>query len=718
MLVKTMIRLLFVALWLFTLPADALVKRGAGSNSTGPITITGISLPQSYFVSNYSNYQLGTPTVTAIGGSFIGVISLATHSGCASTNNASFSVSGNVLSISGAQQNGSYTICLNATQGASSYYQSFTITGNEVPGLSAAVSASPPYSTACAGGSVFMSPTGNDSNSGTSGSPVFSLNKAQTLLPSPAPGWCIQVATGTYSFTGTQYITAGGNASSTTGYLAIRCASGPTAPTVPGGCKFTTSTSLGDLVATYETAQPTQSGSVTGGNTITVSSATGITNGQRIVDYTTNSAIPYGTTVTISGTTVTTSQNITSSNGDSLGILNAYVVVDGIEFDGNSNTVGTNCLGNYPQAAGGIDHFMVINVSAHNCGAAGVTLSGSDYQWAMNDLIYSNSNTNVNQGSGLNIVQPRALTGYTPTTFDTIYSPYHYVLTWNILHDNTLTFGGSISDGNNLILDTCTNFSYTQPMLVGFTLSYNGGARGFHAFGCSTATFVSNTAYNNNRDATLHGFALGELSQQGGSNNTWQNNVGLATTNAGGGYSSGGNNSFGAVGGNGAGSDINITWLTNDVYSIAAQGAYQMFDNDAGATFSGTIAGPVLTASSVSSSNLSVGAIIYGTGSPTPPIVGTKIVSLGTGSGSNGTYNINDSQTVSSATPMQGGYWACTMNQCAVNPSLINPGSGNFAPNTGSPLIGAGTSFTVSWDAQATAQSTTQGACPALAQCP
>ncbi len=65
-------------------------------------------------------------------------------------------------------------------------------------------------------------------------------------------------------------------------------------------------------------ASTTQSGAVTGGNTLTVASASGITSGMYIFDHTTPSAITVGTTITISGTTVTTSAPVASASGDTL----------------------------------------------------------------------------------------------------------------------------------------------------------------------------------------------------------------------------------------------------------------------------------------------------------------------------------------------------------------------------------------------------------------
>jgi hypothetical protein len=68
-----------------------------------------------------------------------------------------------------------------------------------------------------------------------------------------------------------------------------------------------------------------------------------------------------------------------------------------------------------------------------------------------------------------------------------------------------------------------------------------------------------------------------------------------------------------------------------------------------GASFTGVIAGAVLTASATAGV-LAVGMAIFGAGVAS----GTVIASLGTGTGGNGTYNLNISQTVGSE-PMNAG---------------------------------------------------------------
>lgn len=69
----------------------------------------------------------------------------------------------------------------------------------------------------------------------------------------------------------------------------------------------------------------------------------------------------------------------------------------------------------------------------------------------------------------------------------------------------------------------------------------------------------------------------------------------------------------------------------------------------AAATFTATIATTVLTVSAVAAGVIAVGQTISGVG-VTP---GTTIISLGTGTGGTGTYNLSVSQTVGSATVMQ-----------------------------------------------------------------
>jgi hypothetical protein len=64
------------------------------------------------------------------------------------------------------------------------------------------------------------------------------------------------------------------------------------------------------------------------------------------------------------------------------------------------------------------------------------------------------------------------------------------------------------------------------------------------------------------------------------------------------------------------------------------------------ATFTASISGTTMTVTAVASGTLAVGQTVNGTG----VTVNTTITALGTGTGGNGTYTVNNSQTVSSST--------------------------------------------------------------------
>jgi len=66
----------------------------------------------------------------------------------------------------------------------------------------------------------------------------------------------------------------------------------------------------------------------------------------------------------------------------------------------------------------------------------------------------------------------------------------------------------------------------------------------------------------------------------------------------------------------------------------------------ASASFAGSISGTVLTVTAVASGTVTVGQILSGTGVTS----GTQIISLGTGTGGTGTYNVQTSQSASSTT--------------------------------------------------------------------
>jgi len=92
---------------------------------------------------------------------------------------------------------------------------------------------------------------------------------------------------------------------------------------------------------------------------------------------------------------------------------------------------------------------------------------------------------------------------------------------------------------------------------------------------------------------------------------------------------------------------VGITDNGLNVYIV--DGAYRYtwrISSPATAVFVGSISGTTLTVSSVASGKITVGQAIYGVGTS----YATVITALGTGTGSTGTYTLNNSQTVTSQT--------------------------------------------------------------------
>ena len=87
-----------------------------------------------------------------------------------------------------------------------------------------------------------------------------------------------------------------------------------------------------------------------------------------------------------------------------------------------------------------------------------------------------------------------------------------------------------------------------------------------------------------------------------------------------------------------------IGGISGVINAIGGISSGNFYTNSSTASVTGSISGTVLTVTAVASGTLAVGQTIFGTG-----VTGdTVITALGTGSGGVGTYNINNSQTVSS----------------------------------------------------------------------
>jgi parallel beta-helix repeat protein len=385
----------------------------------------------------------------------------------------------------------------------------------EVPGPSRALHARPFYS--CLR-DFYVAPNGSDSNPGTEAQPWLTIQHADTS--SRLGGDCVNVAAGTYK--AKVLVQHGGSEPTPTGYVVYRCQ-------VLAACHVLAS------------------------------------EGGRLWGF--------------------------RNDGN-------FVVVDGFELDGNDalapGGIADACLATDDETYGpgnSAHHIWLINNVVHHCNLSGISLAWKEWYYVMHNAVYLNSFTSHWQGSGISLfvlqcierANPSCYPGstYVPSEMDLSFAPsFHNIVSWNDVHENMLSRSSSVpcgshSDGNGIIMDsffdgTTNKVGYPYQSLVLGNLSYSNGGRGIHVLHSSNITVANNTVYGNGRDNCLNVYALGDLSQQGGSNNIWVNNVSesvLSAVDTSCGHHCGGRNAPVVVGDDVAGAiEVNNTWSNNVTY--------------------------------------------------------------------------------------------------------------------------------------------------------
>jgi parallel beta-helix repeat protein len=309
----------------------------------------------------------------------------------------------------------------------------------------------------------------------------------------------------------------------------------------------------------------------------------------------------------------------------------SFVVVDGFEIDGNnalqSDGIADACLATddetYGEGSGAFNagnsshHIWAVNNIIHHCNLSGISFNDKEWFYAIHNTVYHNSFTSVFQGSGISFVSVQCIEqagtncytsgpagdfGYVPSGNDVIfspanggYAPFHNVVAWNSVYNNRIAFNNTVgcgnhTDGNGIILDTFTDLfntavTYPYQSLVFNNVSYYNGGRGIHVFRTSNVTVANNTVYNNGTDYCNNSFRFGDLSQAGGSNNVWINNIAESVltppysgSGCGTGTFCGAENSPLVAGDAGGFVDTNNTYIGNVL--VGGLGV-QLFNNDA-----------------------------------------------------------------------------------------------------------------------------------------
>ncbi len=249
--------------------------------------------------------------------------------------------------------------------------------------------------------------------------------------------------------------------------------------------------------------------------------------------------------------------NLTWQVWCALAIDASYIIVDGIEIEGNNANLtyqigyqgyldyingikdfvklsrtemgGVSIGKNLPKKitpSQAVHHIIVRNCIIHDCGGSGG--SKCDYVTFENNRIYNNCWYSYNAGSGLSILGP--------VDIDTVTS-YKIFMKNNIVYNNKTLVPWerikALSDGNGIILDINNGtqngdtFSYNGRYLIYNNICYNNGGGGIHAYIAKHIDVINNTCYNN---GTVVGYP--EMDANASSDVKFYNNIMYARTGA------------------------------------------------------------------------------------------------------------------------------------------------------------------------------------------
>ncbi|MES1199707.1 MAG: right-handed parallel beta-helix repeat-containing protein [Pseudomonadota bacterium] len=253
-------------------------------------------------------------------------------------------------------------------------------------------------------------------------------------------------------------------------------------------------------------------------------------------------------------------------------VKTAYVILDGLEIDGNNATNDGEGVAVSGDAAH--HHIVVENCVIHAAGGGGVQMNDSEYFWVVGNIIYRNALTNTYQESGISIYQPQAASAFTATPADEAL-PFHIIIAGNRVRDNVELYDcaadhlGCHTDGNGIIIDKTLNVDRAngapyagRTLVVGNVVAHNGGG-GVHVYLSEHVTVANNTTFNNRFDVANNGTWRGELSNVDSSDVTWVNNIAWAQPGETGVLE---HNSPILVANTPGHTTTNVTWTTNIIF--------------------------------------------------------------------------------------------------------------------------------------------------------
>lgn len=221
--------------------------------------------------------------------------------------------------------------------------------------------------------------------------------------------------------------------------------------------------------------------------------------------------------------------NFSGSLWNAVSINGSYIVLEGIEFQGNNqNLTYADALASFNDKLGGgtndnlyatynmngvsiggpntesiFPHHVVIRTcKIHDFPGGGLGAIQADYITFDGNKIYNNAWYLMYGGSGISILTP----------FDSdANTGYKNIVRNNVCYANKTTIPWigitpvRLSDGNGIIIDvnkrpygsSATDKPYKGRTLVENNISFNNGGSGIHAFDAAHVDMINNTAYNN-----------------------------------------------------------------------------------------------------------------------------------------------------------------------------------------------------------------------------
>lgn len=176
-------------------------------------------------------------------------------------------------------------------------------------------------------------------------------------------------------------------------------------------------------------------------------------------------------------------------------------------------------------------HVIVRNCVVHDFPGGGVGAGKSDYVTFDNNIIYNNAWYSMYANSGISVL---GVIDIDDNTTD-----YKIVVTNNTVYNNhgkipwASTSDFRYSDGNGIIMDvndgkSQNTYSYQGRTLVANNVTYFNGGSGIHAFHARNIDIINNTAYHNEQ---RYKDGYGEIYSHEGENNRIINNIMYAREN-------------------------------------------------------------------------------------------------------------------------------------------------------------------------------------------